>query len=220
MEAVTERVYVARACELAQRGVGSTSPNPPVGAVLVRDGETLGEGYHRVRGGPHAEIEALDDARKNGKDPRGATLFVSLEPCNHHGLTPPCSEAIVAAGIARVVIGAPDPNPKTNAGGIARLREAGINAQIVHDAWAQRLIEPFSVAVRTARPYITLKMAASLDGYVAPKPGAHWLTGEVARERVRELRAAHDAVMVGAGTVRVDDPQLTVRPAHARRKPY
>lgn len=215
-----DAVYLARACELAMRGVGSTSPNPCVGAVVARDGATLGEGYHHVRGAPHAEVEAIDAARKRGVDVRGATLYVSLEPCNHHGATPPCTDAVVDAGIARVVIGATDPNPKTDGKGVERLRAAGVDVAVVGDAWAQRIVEDFAVAIRATRPYVTLKMAASLDGYVAPQPGRHWLTGEAVRERVRELRIAHDAVMVGAGTVRVDDPQLTVRPAHARRRPY
>ncbi|MGA3035976.1 MAG: bifunctional diaminohydroxyphosphoribosylaminopyrimidine deaminase/5-amino-6-(5-phosphoribosylamino)uracil reductase RibD [Vulcanimicrobiaceae bacterium] len=214
--AVSANPYLARACELAQRGLGSTSPNPPVGAVIVRDGATLGEGYHHVRGGPHAEVEALAAAQ----DARGGTLYVSLEPCNHHGATPPCTDAIVAAGIARVVIGAADPNPKTNGAGIERLRASGIDVSVVDDMWSRELIEQFAVSIRSPRPYVTLKMAASLDGYVAPKPGSHWLTGAASRERVREMRFWHDAVMVGAGTVRVDDPLLTVRPPHARRRAY
>jgi diaminohydroxyphosphoribosylaminopyrimidine deaminase/5-amino-6-(5-phosphoribosylamino)uracil reductase len=215
-----DAVYVARACELALRGAGSTSPNPCVGAVIVRDGNTLGEGYHHVRGAPHAEVEAIDDARRRGRDIRGATLYVSLEPCDHHGATPPCTDAVVDAGIARVVIGASDPNPKMNGKGARKLRAAGVDVAIAGDAWSRAIVADFAVAIRTRRPYVTLKMAASLDGYVAPKPGRHWLTGEAARERVRELRIAHDAVMVGAGTVRIDDPQLTVRPPHARRRPY
>ena len=218
--ALTENVYLARACELALRGAGSTSPNPCVGAVIVRDGVTLGEGFHRIRGGPHAEREALADAAARKHDVRGATLAVSLEPCNHHGMTPPCTDAILEAGIARVAIGARDPNPKTNGAGIARLREGGIDVQLYDDPRALEIVEPFAVRTLGGRPYVTLKMAASLDGYVAPRPGSHWLTGEAVRERVRELRIAHDAVMVGAGTVRVDDPQLTVRPPHARRRDY
>jgi diaminohydroxyphosphoribosylaminopyrimidine deaminase/5-amino-6-(5-phosphoribosylamino)uracil reductase len=186
----------------------------------VRDGMTLGEGYHHVRGAPHAEVEALAAARAAGCDVRGATLYVSLEPCNHQGATPPCTDAIVAAGIARVTIGAADPNPKTNRAGIERLRASGIDVALVEDTWSRELIEQFRVSIRSPRPYVTLKMAASLDGYVAPKAGSHWLTGPQARERVRELRFWHDAVMVGAGTARVDDPQLTVRPPHARMHPY
>ncbi|MGH7715170.1 MAG: bifunctional diaminohydroxyphosphoribosylaminopyrimidine deaminase/5-amino-6-(5-phosphoribosylamino)uracil reductase RibD [Vulcanimicrobiaceae bacterium] len=212
--------YLARACELAQRGLGSTSPNPPVGAVVVRDGRTLGEGYHHVRGAPHAEVEAFARARARGIDVRGATMYVSLEPCNHHGTTPPCTDAIVAAGIARVIIGAADPNPKTDGAGIARLRASGVEVELIGDPWSRALIEQFARAIRSPRPYLSLKMAASIDGYVAPKPGSHWLTGKESRERVREMRYWHDAVMIGAGTARIDDPQLTVRPPHARQRPY
>jgi diaminohydroxyphosphoribosylaminopyrimidine deaminase/5-amino-6-(5-phosphoribosylamino)uracil reductase len=196
-------------------------PNPPVGCVIARDGVTLGEGWHHRRGEPHAEVEALRDARERGNDPRGATAYVSLEPCNHHGLTPPCSEALVDAQIARVVIGALDPNPKSAESGVRRLREAGVEVDVVDDTAARALIERFRWTVAHDRPYVTLKMAASLDGFVAPRPGAQrWLTGPLARERVRDLRIEHDAVMVGAGTVRIDDPLLTVRPHATRRKPY
>jgi diaminohydroxyphosphoribosylaminopyrimidine deaminase/5-amino-6-(5-phosphoribosylamino)uracil reductase len=179
----------------------------------------VGEGYHRLRGEAHAEVEALR-AAGDGAEVRGATLYVTLEPCDHTGLTPPCTRALIEAGVARVVVGALDPNPKTAGGGIARLREAGIAVDVLEDAWASSLIEDFTVAVRTTRPYVRLKLAASLDGYVAAEPGSARLTGARAREYVRELRAAHDAVLVGAGTVRVDDPQLTVRPPYARRRPY
>jgi diaminohydroxyphosphoribosylaminopyrimidine deaminase / 5-amino-6-(5-phosphoribosylamino)uracil reductase len=196
-------------------------PNPSVGCVLVRDGVTLGEGWHHRRGEPHAEAEALRAARARGNEPRGATAYVSLEPCDHHGRTPPCSLALIEAGVARVVIGALDPNPKTAAGGVRRLRAHGIAVEIVDDLRARALIERFRWTIAHDRPYVTLKMAMSLDGYVASRPGAQqWLTGAEARERVRELRAEHDAVMVGAGTIRVDDPLLTVRPHVTRRKPY
>ncbi|MEA2665488.1 MAG: diaminohydroxyphosphoribosylaminopyrimidine deaminase [Candidatus Eremiobacteraeota bacterium] len=196
-------------------------PNPSVGCVLVRDGVTLGEGWHHRRGEPHAEVEALRDARARGHDPRGATAYVSLEPCDHHGRTPPCSLALIEAGVARVVIGALDPNPKTAEGGLRRLRAHGIEVEVADDARARALIERFRWTIAHDRPYLTLKMAMSLDGYVASRAGAQqWLTGPEARERVRELRAEHDAVLVGAGTVRVDDPLLTVRPHVTRRKPY
>jgi diaminohydroxyphosphoribosylaminopyrimidine deaminase / 5-amino-6-(5-phosphoribosylamino)uracil reductase len=212
-----DRLYLARACELAARGIGNTAPNPPVGAVLVRDGTTLGEGFHHRRGAAHAEVEAL---RAAGGDAAGATLYVTLEPCDHAGLTPPCAPAVVSAGVTRVVVGALDPNPRTAQRGVARLRAAGIVVDVVDDPEALRLIEPFAVAVRAGRPFVTLKMAASLDGFVAPRRGAHWLTGDAARTFVRELRAAHDMVLVGAGTVLADDPQLTVRPPHARAVAY
>lgn len=208
-----------RACELAARGRGSTAPNPCVGAVIARETATLGEGFHHAQGEPHAEVEAMRDAAAAGQDVRGATLYVTLEPCDHYGLTPPCTEEVLEAGIARVVIGALDPNPRTAGRGAWRLREE-IPVTVLDDRWALALIEDFTTWVAGARPYVTLKMAVSLDGYVAPQQGVHAVTGEPAREYVRELRAMHDAVLVGAGTVRIDDPQLTVRPPHARRRPY
>lgn len=213
-----DRLYLDRACELAARGLGNTSPNPPVGAVIVRDGEILGEGFHHRAGEAHAEIIALQQA---GERARGAVLYLSLEPCNHHGRTPPCSHAVVAAGIARVVIGTPDPNPKTASGGTEYLRAHAIDVTIANLARAEALVEPFSVAIRSTRPYVALKMAMSLDGFVASMPGRReQLTGSAAAAFVREMRIAHDAVMVGAGTVRIDDPVLTVRPPHHRLREY
>jgi diaminohydroxyphosphoribosylaminopyrimidine deaminase/5-amino-6-(5-phosphoribosylamino)uracil reductase len=192
-----------------------------VGATIVLGSTTLGEGYHRVRGSAHAEVEALTDARARGNDVRGATMYVTLEPCNHAGLTPPCSLAVVDAGIARVVIGALDADPRTQSGGVARLREAGIVVDVAGDDLSRALVEEFSTYVVRDRPYVRVKLASSLDGFVAPRPGErHWLTGEASRDYVRELRASYDAVLVGAGTVRIDDPQLNVRPPRARRKPY
>ncbi len=189
--------------------------------MIALGATTLGEGFHHARGEAHAEVEALRDAQARGNDVRGATLYVTLEPCAHTGLTPPCSEAVRAAGIARAVVGTMDPNPRTAGRGVARLRAADVAVDIAEDTWARELIEDFSVAVSGTRPYVCLKLAASLDGYVAPRPGErHWLSGREAREYVRELRATHDAVLVGAGTVRIDDPQLSVRPPRARRRPY
>ena len=189
--------------------------------MIVRDGVTLGEGWHHRRGEAHAEAEALRDARERGNDVRGATAFVSLEPCDHHGRTPPCSEALIAAGIARVVVGALDPNPKTAQAGVQRLREAGITVDLAGDAKARALIDRFSWTIVHDRPYVTLKMAMSLDGFVTSAPGIRQqLTGVAAQNRVRDLRIEHDAVMVGAGTVRIDDPLLTVRPHASRHKPY
>jgi diaminohydroxyphosphoribosylaminopyrimidine deaminase / 5-amino-6-(5-phosphoribosylamino)uracil reductase len=213
-----DRLYLERAYELAMRGIGSTSPNPAVGAVIVRDGEIAGEGYHHRAGEPHAEVNALLSA---GENARGATLYVSLEPCNHHGRTSPCSHAVAEARVARVVIGARDPNPKTNGGGIGYLRDRGVEVEIVEDPRALAIVEPFARAIRAQRPYVSLKMAMSMDGFIASQPGRQeWLTGQEAREYVRELRIEHDAVAVGAGTVRVDNPQLTVRPAHHRLREY
>lgn len=213
-----DRLFLERANELARRGAGNTSPNPAVGAVVVRDGRIAGEGYHHRAGEPHAEVHALDAA---GASADGATLYVSLEPCNHFGRTPPCTQAVVKARIARVVIGTPDPNPKTSGGGIAYVRERGIEVEIAGDAASRAIVEPFARAIRSERPYVTLKMAMSLDGFIASTHAVqHWLTGPQAREFVRELRIAHDAVAVGAGTVRVDNPRLTVRPEHHRLLPY
>jgi len=191
-----------------------------VGAVIVRDGRTLGEGYHHRRGEAHAEVEALRAAHADGFDVRGATAYVTLEPCDHHGRTPPCSQALVEAGVARVVIGALDPNPRTARSGVARLQAAGIAVDVFDDPVAHALIERFAFTITADRPFLTLKMAMSLDGAIAPAPGPYWLTGEAAKERVRDLRFEYDAVMVGAGTIRIDDPQLTVRPHRTRRKPY
>jgi diaminohydroxyphosphoribosylaminopyrimidine deaminase/5-amino-6-(5-phosphoribosylamino)uracil reductase len=188
----------------------------------VRDGITLGEGWHHRRGEAHAEVEALNAARSAGNDVRGATAYVSLEPCNHHGRTPPCTGALIDAGIVRVVIGAPDPNPKTAGGGIARLRAASIAVEVADLPAAAQLIERFAYTIaQPSLPFVTLKMAMSLDGAIASQPGrAEWLTGEEARAFVHNARAEHDAVLVGAGTIRIDDPLLTVRPHVVRHKPY
>ena len=213
-----DRLFLDRAYELAERGIGNTSPNPPVGAVIVRGETIVGEGYHHRAGDAHAEVNAIDAA---GDAARGATLYVSLEPCNHTGRTPPCTDAIERAGLARVVAGTHDPNPQTNGAGIAQLREQKIAVDVLDEPRAGALVEPFARAVRSHRPYVSLKLAVSLDGFVASKPGVQeWLTGEEAREFVRELRIAHDAAAVGAGTVRVDNPQLTVRPTHRRSHDY
>ncbi|MBV9972065.1 MAG: bifunctional diaminohydroxyphosphoribosylaminopyrimidine deaminase/5-amino-6-(5-phosphoribosylamino)uracil reductase RibD [Candidatus Eremiobacteraeota bacterium] len=212
-----DRAYLDRAIELARRGLGATSPNPPVGAVIVKDGALIGEGHHRFAGQPHAEIEALREAG----DATGATMYVSIEPCNHFGKTPPCTRALIDARIARVVIGARDPNPTTNGTGISALQEAGIEVEVCDDPAALQLIEPFQTAIRSTRTYIALKMASSVNGFIASRQGEmQWLTGAESLAFVRDLRIAHDAVMVGAGTIRVDDPVLTVRPAHDRAKPY
>jgi diaminohydroxyphosphoribosylaminopyrimidine deaminase/5-amino-6-(5-phosphoribosylamino)uracil reductase len=212
-----DRLYLARAYELAARAIGNTSPNPAVGAVIVREGRILGEGYHHRAGESHAEVEALYAAG----DARGATAYVSLEPCDHTGRTPPCAVALIDAGITRVVVGAADPNPRTDGGGIARLRASGIDVDVLDDDAARAAIDIFGQAIRSDRPFVALKMAMSLDGYVASKRGvSQWLTGEPARRYVRDLRIRYDAVMVGAGTVRIDDPQLTVRPPHHRLHPY
>jgi diaminohydroxyphosphoribosylaminopyrimidine deaminase/5-amino-6-(5-phosphoribosylamino)uracil reductase len=196
--------FMRQAVRLARRGLGRTSPNPPVGAVVVAAGRVVGRGYHRAAGCPHGEIEALRAAGARG---RGATLYVTLEPCNHRGRTPPCTEAILAAGVRRVVFGARDPNPRVRGGGAARLRRRGVavEAGVEADACAE-LIAGFSSLVTRGRPMVTLKLAASLDGRIATRSGvSRWITSAPAR------RLEHDAVMVGAGTVLADDPELTCR---------
>jgi diaminohydroxyphosphoribosylaminopyrimidine deaminase/5-amino-6-(5-phosphoribosylamino)uracil reductase len=210
-----DELYLQRSYELAARGIGNTAPNPPVGAVVVRDGHPVGEGYHYRAGDAHAERNALAQA---GANARGATLYVSLEPCRHVGRTPPCTQAVVDAGVVRVVAGAFDPSGH---GGAAELRERGIQVTVAGDPFARDLIESFGRAVGSARPFVALKMAMSLDGAVASRPGVRERIGSAEEEGyVRDLRAASDAVMVGAGTIRVDDPQLTVRPPHDRVRPY
>lgn len=210
-----DALFLQRAYELGARAVGETVPNPPVGAVVVRDGRVVGEGYHHRAGDAHAEVNAL---RSAGDQARDATLYVSLEPCGHVGRTPPCAQAVAGAGVARVVAGTLDP---TGHGGGAQLRKRGIEVTVAGDAAAQSLIEAFARSSILRRPYVAVKMAMSLDGAVAREPGLREPLGSDGEQRyVRELRIAHDAVLVGAGTVRVDDPMLTIRPRHDRGRPY
>ena len=207
-----------RALELAERGRGGTHPNPVVGAVLARDGEVVGEGWHREAGGPHAEILALAEA---GERARGATLFVTLEPCSHHGRTPPCADAVVAAGVARVVAGAEDPNPLVAGAGLRRLRAAGVEVEVAAGEAGFRCRaqnEAWRTWIARGRPFVTLKLAATLDGRVA-LPGSRWISGEASRLLVHELRADADAVAVGTGTARADRPALTAREVGAVRQP-
>lgn len=213
-----QRRFMRRALALAARGWGQTAPNPMVGAVVVRDGVIVGEGFHARYGEAHAEVAAVS---ATGERARGATIYVTLEPCNHHGKQPPCVDAIIAAGIAHVVAATPDPNPVAQ-GGAARLRAAGISVEFGIEAEAAReLNAPFYFAAEGAtRPLITLKLAVSLDGAIAGPAGAslgapRWLTGEKARKYVHRLRANHDAIAVGIGTALADDPALTVR--HGKR---
>jgi diaminohydroxyphosphoribosylaminopyrimidine deaminase / 5-amino-6-(5-phosphoribosylamino)uracil reductase len=200
-----------RALELAERGRGTTKPNPVVGAVIVRDGEVVGEGWHQRAGGPHAEVLALEHA---GERARGATVYLSLEPCSTQGRTPPCTEAIVAAGVSRVVVGAEDPVQD----GVTRLREAGVEVELV-DSWKARVQnEAWRTWAKEGRPFVTYKAAVTLDGRMTI-PGSRWISGEESRRLVHELRAASDAVAVGMGTVRADDPALTARDVGAARQP-
>lgn len=202
--------HMRHAVALGRRALGRTSPNPAVGAVVVANGRIVGRGYHRRAGAAHGEIEALREA---GSRAHGATLYVTLEPCNHHGRTPPCTAAILAAGIRRVVFGVRDPNPQVRGGGAAFLRRRGIavDSGVCVEACTELHAGFLSVA-RRGRPLVTLKLAASLDGRLATRTGAsRWITGAAARRYVHTLRAEHDAVMVGAGTVITDDPRLTAR---------
>ncbi|MBL9128361.1 MAG: bifunctional diaminohydroxyphosphoribosylaminopyrimidine deaminase/5-amino-6-(5-phosphoribosylamino)uracil reductase RibD [Verrucomicrobiales bacterium] len=212
--------YMRRALTLARRGWASTSPNPRVGAVLVRAGRVVGEGWHRKAGLPHAEIEAFADAASRGLSARGATLYVTLEPCCTHGRTPPCTDAIVAAGVRRVVVGATDPNPRHAGRGFEILRDSGI--RVTHgvlESRASALNESFNHWIRERTPWITLKAAMTLDGKIATPTGeSKWITGERARAAAMRLRAESDAILVGVNTVLADDPSLTVRgPLAARR---
>jgi diaminohydroxyphosphoribosylaminopyrimidine deaminase/5-amino-6-(5-phosphoribosylamino)uracil reductase len=204
-----------RALALAERGRGKVGDHPLVGAVLVRDGETVGEGWYEYDGVDHAETKALAQA---GERARGATLYVTLEPCSHHGRTPPCADAVVAAGVARVVVGSRDPNPKVDGRGIARLREAGIDVDLADSFEARRQNEGWRTWVELGRPFVTYKAAATLDGRVTV-PGSRWVTGEESRRLVHELRAESDAVAVGMGTVRADEPRLDARDVGAVRQP-
>jgi len=207
--------FMARAVALAARGLGRTFPNPPVGAVFVRGGRVVGEGFHTRAGAPHAEIEAL---RAAGKRASGATLYVTLEPCVHHGRTPPCVDALLPLGLRRAVVASADPDPRVHGRGLARLRRAGIPVVVgVGAAEADLLTAGYRSRVLRGRPLVTLKLATTLDGRIAPargrrRPsGPEWITGPAARRLVHALRDISDAVLVGAGTVRADDPRLTCR---------
>ncbi len=225
-----------RALELAGRGIGLVSPNPVVGSIVVDSaGKKVGEGTHTYDGVKHAEVLALEQAAGRA---RSGTLYLNLEPCSHHGRTSPCADAIIAAGIRRVVCSMLDPNPQVSGAGIAKLRAAGIQVDVgLFEAEAKKLNESFAKYIRTTLPFVTLKSAMTLDGKIAAaaKPGTdtasstpesegartghHWITGELARAHVQQLRHAHDAILVGVGTVIADDPLLTDRSGLARRRP-
>ena len=203
-----DRAMMQRCLTLARRALGRTAPNPMVGAVIVNGGEVVGEGFHPKAGEPHAEVFAL---RQAGDRARGATAYVSLEPCNHFGRTPPCSQALVKAGVAKVVVGVVDPNPKVGGGGIKTLQDAGVEVVVgVEEADCRALNEGFIHRILYKRPIGLLKYAMTLDGKIASTTGhSTWVTGEPARARVHHLRYACDAVVVGSNTVRHDNPRLT-----------
>jgi diaminohydroxyphosphoribosylaminopyrimidine deaminase/5-amino-6-(5-phosphoribosylamino)uracil reductase len=202
--------FMQVALDLAKRGKGFTSPNPMVGAVVVRDGRIVGQGYHAAAGKPHAEVIAIDDA---GSYARGATLYLTLEPCNHTGRTPPCTEKILTAGIGRVVVAMRDPNPNVKGGGLAYLADKGIEVTAgVCEASAVRLNEVFIKYICTKQPFVIVKCAATLDGRIATRTGdSKWVSGAASRAWVHGLRHAVDAIMVGVGTVNADNPSLTTR---------
>ena len=202
--------FMRRALTLARKGVGRTAPNPAVGAVVVRRGRIVGEGYHRAAGEPHAEVEAL---RAAGEKARGADLYVTLEPCDHRGRTGRCTAAILAAGVARVAYAMEDPNPRVRGRGARRLREAGVGVREgLMEAEARELTRGYARWIAAGRPHVTLKLAVSLDGQIAAAGGAsRWITGEAARRLVHRMRSEADAILVGGGTARRDDPLLTAR---------
>jgi diaminohydroxyphosphoribosylaminopyrimidine deaminase/5-amino-6-(5-phosphoribosylamino)uracil reductase len=205
-----DRHFMAVALRLAERGLGSVWPNPAVGCVLVHDGRIVGRGWTQPGGRPHGEVEAL---RRTGGAALGATAYVSLEPCAHYGRTPPCTMALLQAGIRRVVVATADPDPRVDGRGIEQLRQAGVEVAVgLCGAEAEAINAGFILRVRTGRPLVTLKLATSLDGRIATKTGAsQWITGEQARARGHLLRASHDAIMIGSGTALADDPALTCR---------
>src|SRR6476646_3827302 len=207
--------HFERALELAERGRGKTGDHPLVGVVVVSDGEVVGEGWYEHEGVRHAEAIALEQA---GDAARGATLYVTLEPCSHHGRTAPCADAVAAAGVARVVVGARDPNPLVDGRGLERLAAAGIEVEFLDDFAARRQNEAWRVWKSLGRPFVTYKAAVALDGRVRV-PGRRWVSGEAARRRVHELRDASDAVAVGMGTVRADSPRLDESDVDAVRQP-
>lgn len=211
--------FIHQALELATKGRGYVSPNPLVGCVIVgKDGKVLGTGYHQKFGEPHAEVNAVRDADKNGYSVNGATVYVNLEPCTHQGKTPPCTDLLIEKKIAKCVIGMQDPNPEVNGSGIAKMRAAGIEViSGVLEKECEELNKFFIKFVKTNTPYVTLKIASSLDGKTALKSGvSKWITSEASRKAVHEMRSHYDAILVTSATVLADDPELTVRLVEGR----
>lgn len=215
MPETQDAIRMREALALARLSEGLTRPNPPVGAVVDRNGRCVGRGRHRRAGGPHAEVYAL---RQAGEGARGATLYVTLEPCSTHGRTPPCTDAILAAGCRRVVVGARDPNPRHAGRGLRILRAGGVETVLLRDPEAEDLIRPFAVHMRERRPWVVFKWAMTADGRLADARGrSKWITGAPARERVQALRRQADVILVGAETVRRDNPSLLPRPSRGRK---
>ncbi len=219
----TDRAHLRRALELAEGGRGTVSPNPLVGAIVVRDGETIGEGFHARLGDLHAERAALEDCRRRGEDPAGATMYVTLEPCAHEGRQPPCVDAVLEADVARVVIASEDPSEKASGRGPGILRDGGVEVSFAageEATAARRLNQPFRKHSRTGLPLVTLKLAMSLDGATTTHPGdSPWISGVESRELAHRWRAESDAIAVGIGTVLADDPRLTARHGDDPRQP-
>lgn len=206
--------FLTRACQLARQGAGSVEPNPQVGCVIVRDMEIVAEGWHQEFGGPHAEVNALADA---GQLARGSDLYVTLEPCCHRGKTPPCTQALIEAGVSRVVVGCRDPNPLVAGHGIKALQAANLEVQLADDPECMQLIAPFRKLITTGRPWVIAKWAMTLDGKLATRAGSsQWISGEASRAVVHRLRGMVDAVLVGRGTAETDNPSLTARPPGPR----
>jgi diaminohydroxyphosphoribosylaminopyrimidine deaminase/5-amino-6-(5-phosphoribosylamino)uracil reductase len=211
--------YMEQALDLARQGAGRTSPNPAVGAIVVKDGVVVGRGFHTWSGKKHAEILALEEA---GERARGATLYLTLEPCSHQGRTGPCADAVIRAGVRHVVVAMEDPNPVVRGHGLARLKEAGVGVEVAgeYESAATRINEAFVHFMRTGRPLVTLKAALTLDGKIsAPEDNSGWITSETARAHVQKLRHASDAIMTGIGTVLADDCRLTDRSGLERSRP-
>jgi len=215
LSADTDSKFIREALNLARKGKGKVQPNPLVGSVIVKNGEIIGKGYHACFGKEHAEVAAIRDA---GENTRGATLYVNLEPCCHHGKTPPCTDAIIRAGIKRVVVGMVDPNPLVNMQGIETLRQAGIDVTYgVEKEACENLNRTFVKYIKQKLPYVTLKIAQTLDGRIATRTGhSQWITSEPARRLAHRLRADNDAIIIGIGTALADDPKLTVRMVHGK----
>jgi diaminohydroxyphosphoribosylaminopyrimidine deaminase/5-amino-6-(5-phosphoribosylamino)uracil reductase len=211
----TDVMYMKRALKLAKKGIGKTHPNPAVGCVIIRNGTVVGEGWHRRAGGPHAEIHALEMA---GNDARGADVYVTLEPCSHTGKTPPCCEALIRAGVKRVVTGMSDPNPLVDGGGLRALQQAGIETLCgVLEDECRAINRPFLKFVTTGQPYVTYKCAMTLDGKIASITGdSRWISSEASRKIVHRMRSESNAIMVGVDTIIADNPQLTVRHVKGR----
>lgn len=208
-----DEIWMRRALSLARLGIGHVEPNPPVGCVLLCDGVVIGEGYHRKFGHAHAEVDAIRDAQERGADPRGATAYVTLEPCSHFGKTPPCCQALIAAGVARVVAAIGDPSPHVSGQGFAALRSAGIVVDVgVLEDEARHLLGPFLKRLDSGLPWVIAKWAMSLDGKLATHTGhSQWISGPAARQIVHQVRGQMDAIVVGIGTALADDPALTAR---------